>query len=47
MVASGDWGPTFAYAVLDALREWTLTPASRGDEPVAALHRVVVTFDVR
>lgn len=47
LVASGDWGPTFAYAVLDGLRAWKLEPAQRDSEPVAVLHRLVVTFEVR
>ena len=48
LVASGDWGgPTFVYAVLDALRAWTLEPARRDGEPVIALHRLRVTFGTR
>lgn len=47
LVASEETRPTFLFAVLDALREWKLEPARLNGEPVAVLHRVEVTFEIR
>ncbi len=47
LVASDDARPAYLMAVLDALREWRLEPARRDGEPIAVLHQVVVTFEIR
>lgn len=47
LVANDESRPTFLFAVLDALRKWKLEPAKRDGRPVAVLHRLVVTFDIR